>query len=229
MTETNERPAKRPRGSLTAEEVLDAALVLIDTHGLDGLSMRNLGDALGVNHMTPYRFFASRAALLDALADREARRFPRDPALVEKDPRQRIRNGALHIRRVLLEHPYLAPVVISRPLSKSAPLTALRSSRDALDELGIPAEHQPRVGGAILTYGLGFVLYETGVARYRATMGEELAAEHRAVVAALEAVPDAGAEVHVMREFVDGFDSDEQFLFGLDALLEGCVARYAAW
>lgn len=228
MDDDNERPAKRPRGSLTADEVLDAALALIDAQGLEGLSMRNLGEALGVNHMTPYRFFPSRSALLDALADREALRFPRDPALIERDPRTRIRNGALHIRRVLLEHPNLAPVVISRPLSKSAPLTALRSSRDALDELGIPAEHQPRVGGAILTYGLGFVLYETGVARYRATMGEELAAEHLAVIKALEELPEATAETQVFREFVDGFDTDEQFLFGLDALLEGFVARYGS-
>lgn len=219
-------PTKRPRGSLTAEEVLDAALALIDADGLEGLSMRHLGVALNVNHMTPYRFFPSRAALLDALADREARRFPRDPATLESDPRERIRVAVLHVRRILLEHPNLAPVVISRPLSKSEPLLALQAARSALEELGIPLEHQPRVGASILTYGFGFVLYETGVARYRATMGEEMRAEQRQLIDALEAVPDAGPEVLVLREFVGGFEGDEQFLFGLDVVVEGAVARY---
>lgn len=57
------------RDALTPDRVVDAALALADEHGLEALTMRRLGAALGVEAMSLYRHVASKEALLDALAD----------------------------------------------------------------------------------------------------------------------------------------------------------------
>src|SRR3981189_2170177 len=57
-------------GRLNEETVVEAALALIAERGLDGLSMRGLGEALGVEAMSLYHWFASKDRLLDAVADR---------------------------------------------------------------------------------------------------------------------------------------------------------------
>ena len=58
---------RRPRGTLTADEVLDAAGALIDDDGVEALSMRRLADRLGVNPMTLYSRFANRDELVAAV------------------------------------------------------------------------------------------------------------------------------------------------------------------
>ena len=57
------------RDALTPDRVVDAALALADEHGLEALTMRRLGAALGVEAMSLYRHVASKDALLDALGD----------------------------------------------------------------------------------------------------------------------------------------------------------------
>jgi AcrR family transcriptional regulator len=59
----------RPRPSLDRQRILEAALALIDAHGLEALSMRKLGAALGVEAMALYYHVPNKAALLDGLAE----------------------------------------------------------------------------------------------------------------------------------------------------------------
>src|SRR5918911_507596 len=58
--------ARRP---LTRPRILRAALKLIDGEGLDALSMRKLGAALGVEAMALYRHVPSKGALLDGVVE----------------------------------------------------------------------------------------------------------------------------------------------------------------
>ena len=61
----------RPRGeTLTRDQVVDAAIAIADAEGLEGLSMRKLGKAVGVQAMSLYNHVANREALLDALVER---------------------------------------------------------------------------------------------------------------------------------------------------------------
>lgn len=54
---------------LNREQVLTAALDLLDEVGLDQLTMRRLTTALGVQNGATYWHFASKQALLEAMAD----------------------------------------------------------------------------------------------------------------------------------------------------------------
>ncbi len=66
-----------PRPKKTAEEIhemreriLDAAFALLQEEGLDGISIRRIADTVGVSHMSLYRYFESRAAIIKALRER---------------------------------------------------------------------------------------------------------------------------------------------------------------
>lgn len=54
------------------DEVLDAALALLDEVGLDALTTRRLAERLGVQPGALYRHFPSKAALLDAMVEQVA-------------------------------------------------------------------------------------------------------------------------------------------------------------
>jgi AcrR family transcriptional regulator len=50
------------------QELLDASLALIETGGLDRLSMREVARKAGVSHQAPYHYFGDREAILAAIA-----------------------------------------------------------------------------------------------------------------------------------------------------------------
>jgi AcrR family transcriptional regulator len=54
---------------LTADRILRAARRLLDRHGRDAVTMRRVGDAVGITAMAIYRHYPDRAAVLGALAD----------------------------------------------------------------------------------------------------------------------------------------------------------------
>src|ERR1700739_4842661 len=70
MTTGNRRGRPGRRAILDAEQVIDAALAILDADGLEGVSFRRLSADLGVSHMTLYGYFDSKEALLEALVAR---------------------------------------------------------------------------------------------------------------------------------------------------------------
>ena len=69
-------PVRRPRrgglqrGTLTPELIVTQSLRLLDTQGVTGFSMPNLGRALGADPTAVYRHFSSKDDLVLAIADR---------------------------------------------------------------------------------------------------------------------------------------------------------------
>src|SRR6058998_1746636 len=107
------RRARRPRGSLTREAVVEAALALVDAEGVEALSMPRLARQLDAGVMTLYGYVRSKQELLDAVAMR---------AIAEVRVRdlnvgdwQVILVGWGHgLRDVLLAHPCIAGVLARR-------------------------------------------------------------------------------------------------------------------
>ena len=65
---TTAHPARRPRGSLTRDQVVDAALQLADEEGVDAVSMPVLARRLACGVMTLYGYIKNKDDLLDAIA-----------------------------------------------------------------------------------------------------------------------------------------------------------------
>lgn len=55
------------------DEILDAAMTVFEEVGLDALSFRRLADGMDLSHSAPYRYFASKEELVNALRARAYR------------------------------------------------------------------------------------------------------------------------------------------------------------
>jgi len=105
------------RDALTPDRIVDAALALADDLGLEALTMRRLGTALGVEAMSLYRHVASKDALLDALTDAIVRTWT-EPESADS-PTVDWRNGiAVIMHRAyaeLLARPWAIELLAARP------------------------------------------------------------------------------------------------------------------
>ena len=102
-------------GKITRELVLATALELIDADGVEGLSMRRLGRALGRDPMTLYRHAANKMALLDGVAELVLSQLTVDPN--DPDWVGQLRQVARDYRGLALAHPKVVPLLVTRPLA----------------------------------------------------------------------------------------------------------------
>jgi AcrR family transcriptional regulator len=58
-----------PRLPLSRDRILEAALALVDEHGIEALTMRKLGQALGFEAMSLYNYVASKDDVIDGILD----------------------------------------------------------------------------------------------------------------------------------------------------------------
>ena len=105
-----DRQSARPR--LSRERVLEAAVSLADANGIEALSMRRLGEQLGVEAMSLYKHVANKDDLLDAMVDSVFAEI--DLASGEPDWRAAVRRRAVSVRAVLARHPWAVPLMQSR-------------------------------------------------------------------------------------------------------------------
>ncbi len=105
--------AQTKRKPLSRERVLDTALLLADSHGLEKVTMRAVAEQLGVEAMSLYRHVANKGEILDGLIERvvEEMGFP-DPHMPW---REALRSRAHSARAVLLRHRWAAMLLESRP------------------------------------------------------------------------------------------------------------------
>lgn len=98
---------KGHRGRITKEALFDKALEIVDADGLEGLSMRKLAAAFGVEAASLYHHVPSKEALLDGVLVRmrEEMRIP-DP--IPDDWRDLMQAIFAEYGRVLAAHPNLA-------------------------------------------------------------------------------------------------------------------------
>ncbi|WP_230487290.1 TetR/AcrR family transcriptional regulator C-terminal domain-containing protein [Nocardioides anomalus] len=107
------------RQPLSRDRIVAAALDFIDSQGLAGLTMRRLGQALGVEAMSLYRYVPGREDLLDAVVEAIIADMQSDEDVLRtpdhgwQDFLQRLAHG---VRRVALAHPAAFPLVASRPV-----------------------------------------------------------------------------------------------------------------
>jgi AcrR family transcriptional regulator len=114
-------------GPVTAEAVVDAALVVIDADGLDALTMRRLAHDLGVEPVTIYRQLPNKEAILAGVAEKLWREMappdgagavaaggPADGASspsATDDWREQVRGMWLALNGLMQQHPNAIPIV----------------------------------------------------------------------------------------------------------------------
>lgn len=101
----------QPRVPLSRERVLRGALEFADAHGLASLTMRGLGEALGVEGMALYKHVANKDDLLEGIVDLVLSEVelpsPGEPW------KEELRRGALSTFEVLLRHPWACQLLVT--------------------------------------------------------------------------------------------------------------------
>jgi TetR/AcrR family tetracycline transcriptional repressor len=145
-SDTRRRPG--PAATTSREQILTAALRIVDEQGLERLTMRRLGAELGIDPMTVYHHVPDKAALFDGLVER----IFGEVELPRSDRRwdNSFRALARAFRQTLLSHTNAVLLVGTRPpISEAAfdlveaatrPLLAAgfteRQAADGVDCLG---------------------------------------------------------------------------------------------
>jgi AcrR family transcriptional regulator len=129
----------RDSSGLSREATLRAALTIIDADGIDGLSMRRLGRALDRDPMALYRHAATKAELLDSVAEAVLADLSVDTT--DEDWAAQLRTVARQFRALALAHPNVVPLLVTRPLATPIAMRPLGTLRplEAILELLIRA------------------------------------------------------------------------------------------
>ena len=126
------------RKPLSRERIVKTALRMIDKDGLDGLSMRRLGQALGVEAMALYHHFANKGALLDAVLE-ELTAESKLPPRGSMPPLERLRQFARGHRQMALRHPNAFILIPSRRFNTERSFAQYEEVLEAFRDLGFDA------------------------------------------------------------------------------------------
>jgi AcrR family transcriptional regulator len=207
--------------SLTRARILGAAVKILDSEGLEAVSMRRIGRELGVEAMSLYNHVEDKAAILDGICEVVMGEF--DFPTENADWTELARAGARAWRAMMRAHPN----VISRFAERKHPLAsvdALRPMEFALDTLtrsGLSDADTVRAFRVFGGYIMGFVLMEVGN-MMSGVGGEE--SPTPAEVAALLPRDQVPSFVELLPHLTQ-CDPDENFDFGLELIIAGIQAR----
>jgi TetR/AcrR family tetracycline transcriptional repressor len=211
---------RRPRGSLTREQVVEAALLLADQEGLDALSMQNLARRLECGVMTIYGYVAGKEDLLDAIAQRGLRDL-RLTRPLPGTPQALLVAWGRALRLTLIAHPSLPVIFLSRAVIGPGIFRGVEALLGPLGQAGVSAGAGVHAVYAVLTYTTGFVAWE--IPRTRVQEQAAYAAAWRREFASLPPAdfPLAGGVLDELAQVA----GEEQFELGLNALARGLAAR----
>jgi len=195
------------RKPLSTDRIVEAAVELIDREGLDALSMRRLGSALGVEAMSLYRHFPAKAALLEAVVARLLAELllPVPGTVPWQDS---FRTLARDYRQLLLRHPNAIPLLATLQLSNPGALGAAGAVMAVLRDAGFDARTAFHVLATAESYVIGFAYWEAGTAGIRGSVAPPL---------------PVGADPYIVENWseISGADCAVAFEFGLDTFVAG--------
>jgi len=212
------KPAPTARTPLSRERVLLAAVALADESGLGTLSMRRLGEALGVEAMSLYNHVANKDELLDGMVDLVFGEI--DLPSGEADWKTEMRQRAESARQALRRHPWAIALMSSRTSPGPATLRHHDAVIGSLRTAGLSVQMAAHAFSLIDSYIYGFALQEATLPlgdTEQETM--EVAKTMMAQVPA-DVYPNL-TELTVEHILQPGYDYGDEFEFGIELILEG--------
>lgn len=155
----------RPRTPLLSRDLIrDTALALIDDHGLAGLSMRRLGEALGVQAASLYSHYPTKDDVLDAVANALVAKV--DTSGFDAGWREGLLTWARSYYAALAAHPNAVPLIASGAGRRETFLAMADSVHGGLVAAGFPPRQATEISGAVkyLVVGAASTPFASGFA-----------------------------------------------------------------
>jgi AcrR family transcriptional regulator len=207
----------RRREPLTRERVLEAAVKLADQGGIESLSMRKLGQELGVEAMALYYHFASKDEVLDGSVDLVFSEI--DLPASGADWKTAMRQRALSVRDVLSRHRWAIGLMESRTNPGPANLRHHDAVIGSLRAAGFDMAMAAHAYSLLDSYIYGFALTKMNLPF---DISQEIAAVAQSMLqpSPLDEYPNLVEMLteHVMKP---GYDFGDEFEYGLDVILDG--------
>ncbi|WP_082690599.1 TetR/AcrR family transcriptional regulator C-terminal domain-containing protein [Mycobacterium sp. M26] len=206
-TAQGDKPARRAKQPpLTEDQIVDAALAVIRSEGLDALSMRRLSRELGRSQMAAYWYVADKGELLDLVARRLLAEVS-IPAPEDGGWDSRLRTLLTDIDARLHDHPGIAGILLERMRSTD------RGLMSAIMEILIGAGFDD--ADVLLAYAM---IHTYLFGRYQVVLQGEDTPD-------TDDLEDSVTRLLPVLETLRGRDF---FRFGVDTIIEGLRARLPA-
>jgi AcrR family transcriptional regulator len=197
------------KGERTRLAMLQAAVDILDQQGPEALTLRAVGDRLGLHRTAIYRHFADRDDLLAETLEYLIARVAAGLTL-PGDPRGRIATIALELRRMFHRYPGASTIFVTTGGAREGASQMEVVVLQALRELGVAEADLPVVYQVLESYTIGASLFDFA----GAPLHLESRRERHAAVGdpAMDRATASAVQVDATNEAA--------FLWGLDTLLD---------
>lgn len=223
------RPPKTPQAGLTAEQIVRAAIELLDEEGMEQLSMRKLGTRLKAGATSLYRHVNNKDELIELVVDVVYGEIE-VPDVVRDDWRAAMASTGHSVRTMILRHPWVGSVLGQAGFGPNV----MRLSEKMLAVLmvaGFDAVEADHAMNTLLSYVIGVAVSETA---YLAMLRRSGSVEKHLTKMLRQAVWERTGEFPLVRAGLDAMRDrnpkqarDDNFDYGLQRVLDGLAARAA--
>jgi AcrR family transcriptional regulator len=220
-------PRRRgPRRILTEDEILDAALALLDDGGPDAASVRGIAARVGVAPNAVYTYFPGKAAVVRALVERLLGEVDHDVfADREKHWRERVEALAVELRQRLSAHPGAVSLIVGGPMDGPNALALNERLLQLLTDAGLAATDAARASYLLIVYVFGSIALEVADVHQAGPLPPESERVATRQVAFAARPADRFPLSAAVATTMAGYVATEQYLWGLRRMLDGIAAR----
>ncbi len=193
-----------------------AAMALADKRGLEALTMRNLGQELGVEAMSLYNHVANKDDIIDGIVDLVFSEIALPSA--RSHWKAAMRGRAISAHEALLRHSWAPSLMQSRTRPGPATLRHHDSVLGSLRNAGFTLVMAAHAVSVIDGYVYGFALQQINLPLQSR---EQVAEVGQNILLQLAGEYPHLAEMITDHAMKPGYDYAEEFEFGLDLILDG--------
>ena len=210
MTTTERQP-------LTRERIIQAAVDLTDDRGLDALSMRKLGAALGVEAMSLYNHVGGKEDILDSMVEYLFNSI--GPIDTTAGWQPTVRGAALAAKRAFASHPWSITLITTRQTLSEGSFAVMDAMIGMLLAEGYSTKTAHHAWHAIASHVMGYAFQEIN-----SLFGQTGDPEQEDIEGLIAKYSKQFPSLAAIGEHLMCCSYDEEFEFGLDLILNGIAA-----
>ncbi|MET8825914.1 TetR/AcrR family transcriptional regulator [Streptomyces sp. NPDC004610] len=222
------RPTRGPKPGLTLDRIVEAAVGVADTEGLEALSMRRVAAELGTGAMSLYRYVPGKAELLDLMLDRVQRPSQNPADLGTGGWRSALEAMGRSTLALYRRHPWLLHVNQSRPILGPSALDGMEKVLSLIRPMGLPDRELVSAIVLVDSYVVGAARTKVHQAEVERRTGLTDMEFWEAQIPILTEVLDSGRFPLMASLDENTWGSNfDHFEYGLQRLLDGLEAEVA--